>query len=89
MISSIKDWWAPLGLLLAVLTPIGTSIRDSGDMRGAIKAQEQHLSQVDRRIDQSEQAGKDLQIDVRDLGRQNARMEAKMDLLLQRLPERP
>lgn len=89
MISSIKEWWAPLGLLLAVLTPIGTSIRDSGDMRGAIKAQEQHLTLVDRRMDQTEQQNKDMQIDLRDLGRQNARIDAKMDMLLQRLPARP
>lgn len=89
MTSTIKEWWAPLGLLLAVLTPVGTAIHDNGDMRGAIKAQDQRMTLTDRRVDGIEQQGKDLAIDLRDQGRQAARMEAKLDLLLARSSTRP
>lgn len=89
MTSTIKEWWAPLGLLLAVLTPVGTAIHDNGDMRGAIKAQEQRMALADRRADQAEQKGKEMEVDLRDQGRQVARMEAKIDMILERMPARP
>ncbi|GAA4221536.1 hypothetical protein GCM10022253_27790 [Sphingomonas endophytica] len=88
MSNALKEWWAPLGLLLAALTPVGTFVVGTGDMRGDLKTHEQRMNQTDRRIDQVEQQGKEMQIDLRDQGRQSARMEAKLDLLLQRLPDR-